>query len=44
VFRDREGSRRPYSYVEVVFEEPVEGPIVLGRARQYGMGLMAPMD
>jgi CRISPR-associated protein Csb2 len=44
VFRDRPGSRRPYSHLEIVFAEPVTGPIVLGRARQFGMGLMAPME
>ncbi len=43
VFRAREGTRRPYSYLEVVFATPVAGPMVLGRARQYGMGLMAPV-
>lgn len=43
VFRDREGVRRPYSYLELAFAEPVSGPVVLGRARQYGMGLMAPV-
>jgi CRISPR-associated protein Csb2 len=44
VYRSREGVRRPYSYVEVVFAEPVHGPAALGRARQYGMGLMAPAE
>ncbi|HZU15054.1 MAG TPA: type I-U CRISPR-associated protein Csb2 [Candidatus Dormibacteraeota bacterium] len=43
VFRDRVGVRRPYSYLELAFAEPVAGPVVLGRARQYGMGLMAPV-
>lgn len=43
VFRDRDGSRRPYSYVTLHFRDPIRGPVVLGRARQFGMGLMAPI-
>ncbi|MHB8436825.1 MAG: type I-G CRISPR-associated protein Csb2 [Acidimicrobiales bacterium] len=35
-------SRRPYSHLEVVFAEPVVGPVVLGRMRHLGIGLMAP--
>jgi CRISPR-associated protein Csb2 len=42
IFRDREGSRRPYSHLVIEFAEPVAGPVVLGRARQFGIGLMAP--
>ena len=34
---------RPYSHVELTFEEPVTGPVVVGRARQFGLGLMAPV-
>ncbi|MCZ7537434.1 MAG: type I-U CRISPR-associated protein Csb2 [Acidimicrobiia bacterium] len=41
----REGrERRPYSHLEVLFEEPVLGPVVLGAARQFGFGLMFPVD
>ncbi|HEX9775948.1 MAG TPA: type I-U CRISPR-associated protein Csb2 [Actinomycetota bacterium] len=36
-------SRRPFSHLEVIFDEEVEGPVVLGRARQFGIGLMAPV-
>ena len=36
-------SRRPYSHLEVVFAEPVAGPVVLGRMRHLGIGLMAPV-
>lgn len=43
VFRAREGVRRPYSYVDLRFPVKVEGPVVLGRARQFGFGLMAPL-
>jgi CRISPR-associated protein Csb2 len=35
-------ARRPYGHLEVVFAEPVTGPIVLGRGRHFGLGLMAP--
>lgn len=42
VFHSARG-RRPFSHLEVLFEEDVEGPVVLGRARQLGIGLMAPV-
>jgi CRISPR-associated protein Csb2 len=35
---------RPYSHAVVEFAEPVEGPVVIGRARQLGLGLLAPAD
>lgn len=35
---------RPFSHVEVTFAEPVRGPVMLGRARQFGLGLMIPTD
>jgi CRISPR-associated protein Csb2 len=35
--------RRPYSHLNVVFAEPVGGPVALGRGRQFGLGLMAPL-
>lgn len=34
--------RRPYSHMWVEFPYPVAGPIVLGRSRYLGMGLMSP--
>lgn len=41
----REGKdRRPYSHVQIQFETAVRGPVVLGRGRQFGLGLMAPAD
>ena len=43
VFRSPE-DRRPYSHLLVRFDRLVEGPIVLGRGRQFGMGLLAPLD
>jgi CRISPR-associated protein Csb2 len=36
--------RRPYSHAVIEFAEPVEGPVVIGRSRQLGLGLMAPAD
>ena len=41
----REGrERRPYSHLEVRFASPVRGPVVIGRSRSFGLGLMAPVD
>jgi CRISPR-associated protein Csb2 len=34
--------RYPYSHMQLEFSAPVPGPVVLGRARQLGLGLMAP--
>lgn len=34
---------KPYTHLEVVFDEPVQGPVVLGGARQWGLGLCAPV-
>lgn len=38
---DRPG--RPYCHVELVFAEPVAGPIVIGSGRQRGLGLCVPI-
>ena len=35
--------RMPYSHVQIWFAEPVEGPVVLGSARQRGLGLCVPL-
>ena len=35
---------RPYAHVGLVFEVPVTGPVVIGSARSYGLGLCAPCD
>lgn len=41
----REGrSRHPYSFFEVQLDREIQGPVVIGRGRQFGMGLMAPQD
>lgn len=34
----------PRSHVEITFADPVSGPIVLGKARHFGLGLMIPID
>ena len=33
----------PYSHIELLFEEPVEGPVVIGSGRQRGFGLCVPV-
>lgn len=35
---------RPYSHIEIRFEEPIPGPVVIGAGRQRGFGLCIPMD
>jgi len=42
VFRRRD-QHRPYTHVEVWFDEPVRGPAAIGRCRQYGLGLLVPV-
>jgi len=34
----------PYSHVELCFDEPVQGPVVIGSGRQRGLGLCVPVD
>lgn len=34
----------PYSHVEIRFDHPVSGPVVIGAGRQRGFGLCAPSD
>ena len=34
---------RPYAHVEIVFAEPVRGPVVIGAGRQRGLGLCVPV-
>ena len=34
---------RPYSHVELVFAEPISGPVVIGAGRQRGFGLCVPV-
>ncbi|MCX7621396.1 MAG: type I-U CRISPR-associated protein Csb2 [Acidimicrobiales bacterium] len=34
--------RHPFYWLDVVFEQPVEGPLCVGRSRSFGMGLFAP--
>jgi CRISPR-associated protein Csb2 len=35
---------RPYSHLELGFNEPVKGPMVLGHLRHFGLGLMVPQS
>jgi len=37
------GERRPYSHLVVELSEAAAGPVVLGRMRGFGLGLMAPL-
>ena len=36
--------RLPYSHVELLFEQAVPGPVVIGSGRQRGFGLCVPVD
>jgi CRISPR-associated protein Csb2 len=35
---------RPYFHLRVQFAEPVQGPVVIGRLRHFGLGLFAPVE
>ena len=37
------GDHRPYGHLEVTFASPVHGLLILGGARQFGLGLMLPL-
>jgi len=39
--RPRYGQDR-FGHFEITFDEPVAGPLVVGRGRQFGLGLFAP--
>lgn len=41
IFREKQ-ELRPYSHMALEFDRLVEGPIVVGRSRQYGFGLFIP--
>lgn len=34
----------PYSHVELSFDRPVAGPVVIGHSRQFGLGLCLPLS
>lgn len=34
---------RRYSHIEMIFERPVNGPVVIGAGRQFGFGLCVPV-
>lgn len=40
----RDDQRTPFMHLSVEFADPVRGPVVLGRMRQHGLGLMAPVS
>lgn len=40
----KDRSRHPYSFFEVRLDREIDGPVVIGRGRQFGVGLMAPRD
>ena len=35
---------RPWAHFEMFFTEKIRGPVVIGAARSYGLGLCAPVD
>lgn len=37
------GAKRPHTHARIVFEEPVQGPIILGAGRYLGYGLCRPI-
>lgn len=38
----RRYGRHPFAHYEVEFDEPVVGPLLVGRGRQFGLGLFVP--
>jgi CRISPR-associated protein Csb2 len=44
-FRVRRGQGAPrlYTHVTLTFDEPVRGPLLLGAARHFGLGLLRPL-
>jgi CRISPR-associated protein Csb2 len=40
---NRGDERRPYSHLLVEFAQKVRGPLVLGRLRHFGLGVMVPL-
>lgn len=43
VNRPGRGAGRPYSHIELLFDRPVTGPVVVGAGRQRGFGLCVPV-
>jgi CRISPR-associated protein Csb2 len=43
LFRKRDGGRRSHSHAVLVFDEPVEGPVLIGAGRFRGYGLCRPI-
>ena len=42
--RKNDGSKRSHSHAVIVFDEPVNGPVLVGAGRFRGYGLCRPMD
>lgn len=39
----RQDDRRPFSHIEVRFDTEIEGPLLVGSMRHFGLGLLAPV-
>lgn len=39
----RRYGRSPYTHLSIEFDEPVHGPLAVGRGRSFGLGLLAPV-
>jgi len=44
VRRTASTARHPFSHVTLTFEDPLVGPLAIGRARSFGLGLLVPLD
>ena len=42
--RKNDGGRRSHSHAVIIFDEPVQGPVLVGAGRFRGYGLCRPMD
>ena len=38
------GHRRVCVHAEILFDEPVRGPVILGAGRYFGLGLCSPLE
>jgi len=44
LLRKGDGGRRQHLHAEVLFDEPVQGPVLIGAGRFQGYGLLRPLD
>ena len=42
--RHRGGGRRRHAHAVIIFDEPVQGPVMIGAGRYRGYGLCRPME